>query len=939
MEQYTDSQYDDDLTIGADEYDDSIQTNDVDLFEFGGDEDSTISRLKMLVLSIDWEITDEVLLQFNDEIQDLKDIWSGEKIQMVYLQALEKIGKYIYRKKADSHPDSIRLLLSLYYNLERIVLSDELSDADKKQILFEDVRRFEKLKKKIGKEPEAAGPAVEPEAGGLQDAEAGVAELLGLKAIVLGIDWEITENDLLGLREEVMRLEEKYADSRPRLVFLQGIGTLSAYIRKKQSNAHVDAFKLLHSFYEGLEKLVRTPGMTLEEEKAVLRPEVQKFNAFKEIIADTLARKDVETREPEEDETAEFGEAGTIAPAFADLPEDETHGFQEEAEVAAMGLEVPVNVNDHISKFFGEDNEEPPVAEQVSEPPAPVVDEEVEREAEEFSASFFDSGVEEVPAALEIDRETALQGVDVETEADDDSEEEALPVHGGEIAPALLDGSDMSAFSEEGVDEMNPEDELANEITGRLDDFFGAEEGADEEEALPAFEVPADVALQGVDVETEDDEEEDDKTIAEFREAGEAGDTDEIAPAFAEIEEALEEPKEPLAETAFAEITPDETFEEIPAALFNEEEAAVEEAEADVDEAAVEQQFDKLFAATPEREEEIPAAEETVTSAGPDLETEPGVEELVDQFFALEEDEPVVAKEAEAAVEDRVDEFFSLQDEPAEVVDEGPSTETSVRDQAAVEAEEEVEFKLAGGEELIEQQPEEEFAAVFAAAEEDVLEKPVDVSGQLVEEAVAGMESLTDLRGCVQSVSLELDDAIIQGLFDEIHRLRQRCAARPLEKTFLQLLSTVAQHIDQYRYGANDESNALLSSIMDNLEKSQTMETSKAQEALLATTCEVLQWQQKMLNAQAVRGEEGHLAFVGAEHAEVAEEKHHDADIEEGLGREVQEAQEAQKSMSINIEDSRFTDIVRHEIDSLRDTLKKEIAELRKAMKIDGDKE
>ena len=152
MERYTDSQYDDDLTIGADDYDDSFETTDIDLFEFGGDDDSPISRLKTLVLSIDWEITDEVLLQFHDEVIDLKDIWANDKINMVYLQALEKIGMYIYKEKADSHPNSIKLLLSMYYNLERIVLSEELSAAEKKQILLDDVRRFEKLKKLIATE-------------------------------------------------------------------------------------------------------------------------------------------------------------------------------------------------------------------------------------------------------------------------------------------------------------------------------------------------------------------------------------------------------------------------------------------------------------------------------------------------------------------------------------------------------------------------------------------------------------------------------------------------------------------------------------------------------------------------------------------------------------------------------------------------------------------
>ena len=146
VEQYTENQYDDDLTGGSGEYDDSYYTGAEDLFDYTPDNESPISRLKSLILSIDWEITDDVLLDFNEELVDLKDIWAGEKINLVYVQALEKLSKYIYQKKADSHPSAIKLLLTLYHNLEKIVSSDDLSDAEKKKILLEDVKRFENLK-------------------------------------------------------------------------------------------------------------------------------------------------------------------------------------------------------------------------------------------------------------------------------------------------------------------------------------------------------------------------------------------------------------------------------------------------------------------------------------------------------------------------------------------------------------------------------------------------------------------------------------------------------------------------------------------------------------------------------------------------------------------------------------------------------------------------
>jgi len=174
------------LTLGTDEQNESYYTDAEDLFELSTDDESPISRLKSLVLSIDWEITDEVLLQFNEELMDLKGIWAGEKMNLVYLQALEKISKYIYQNKADSHPNAIKLFLTLYYNLEKIVSSHDLSEQQKKDILVEDVKRFENLKRLIKQKAHSA-EIKKPEHPQSKREAPGEDQVLNLKAIVLGI--------------------------------------------------------------------------------------------------------------------------------------------------------------------------------------------------------------------------------------------------------------------------------------------------------------------------------------------------------------------------------------------------------------------------------------------------------------------------------------------------------------------------------------------------------------------------------------------------------------------------------------------------------------------------------------------------------------------------------------------------------------------------------
>jgi len=857
VDKYTDSQYDDDLTIGADEYDDSFQTSDVDLFEFGGDEETTISRLKTLVLSIDWEITDEVLLQFNEEILDLKDVWAGEKIQMVYLQALEKIGKYIYRDKADSHPNAIRLLLSMYYNLERIVLSGDLSEADKKKILLEDVRRFEKLKRLIG-QATAKMAAVQPVATPIPVAQASQAgaEIQTLKAIVLGIDWEITDADLLTLREEVSRLEQVYRDSKPKLVFLQGIGTVGTYIRKKKSNAHADAFKLLHSFYEGLEKLVMAPDLSLAEETEILKPEVKKFNTFKAIIAETLSKdvpSDLGGLDNEEDE--DYTGSGPVAPAFADMPEDGIHGFQEESEARALKLENPIDVDEHIDKFFGDE-------EAVSTPQAATFTDagldSLEQEVDEISEAFFGNGSMEAPESFDIDPAIALKGVDVWTDADDDSDEEALPVIQGVVAPALVDSNAVSEFAVEEVEEVAPAEELSEEITGRLDDFFASDEAAAavEETVVPAFEVPVEVALQGVDVETPEDEEDEETPPPAFAELG--AETAQVASAFAELDDIAKE-VEPA------------TFEEMPAALAGvDAEASGSEGMAEEE---VEQRFDELFASLPDEESLAPM-----------------------------DDDSLVA--------DEVDAFFSIEEEQQK-----PSLAAPVQDEDLFDQE------MLG---VREEEP-----AVFEM-EEDV---------QLEEEVAEPFDDLVDLRGCVQSIGIEIRDEIIQGLFSEIETVQQRWADRPLVKGFLQLLTTVARHIDQFRYAASDASGSLLLAIMADLDRATGSEAESAQELLLASTGRILAWQQEMLTQQAVRGDDGYLAFADAAKVRIEEARSAEVPVEEVATVEPVEGESSEAAVEVvpaDIGDRQITDIVRREIETLRETLKKEIAELRKELRDDG---
>ena len=523
MEHYKESQYDDDLTVGINDYDEDFSSSGVDLFDFIGDEESPMASLKSIILSIDWEITDDILRQFNEELVNLKGTWRNEKINLVYIQALEKISRYIYKEKASAHPNAIKLLLTFYTNLEKIVSEQTLSDNEKKAILFEDVKRFEKFKKQIlpgAKEPqkekvvktaEVETTSPEPEIPVVPETDKKVLltdvldsgdPLLNLKAIVYGIDWEITERELNNLAIEVAKLEQKYSGSKPKLIFLQGIGSLGTYISMKKSDAHADAFTLLHSFYAGLEKVI-VNDLSGEAEKNILLPEVEKFNDFKKLVERTIANQSSEEAEEEE----EIYEGGEIQPAFADMPED-VHGFRADEEELKEITQSKAVFDDAIEADLESED-----------------DSELANEMESRLEGMFDEpGKESVKG---IDADIALAGVNVETDADDDSDEEPLLFEGDELAPALSTEEDLGGFNEapaelpddiedsdfkeadidavafeSDIDEDSLSDEVEEEISDLIDPALAAGEDDKDLSSIP-----------GVDVETEADDDSDEDPL------------------------------------------------------------------------------------------------------------------------------------------------------------------------------------------------------------------------------------------------------------------------------------------------------------------------------------------------------------------------------------------------------------------------------------------
>jgi hypothetical protein len=132
--------------------DDLFGENDIPLPD-SQDGDSTdyypLAELKNLILSIDWEITDEVLVNFIQQLQDLKLTYQHDKIVFTFLQILNSLGDYIKTNRAKSHPKTFKILNSVFSSLDKVVLSKDMTESEKKKMLWAEMQRYKELRTHI----------------------------------------------------------------------------------------------------------------------------------------------------------------------------------------------------------------------------------------------------------------------------------------------------------------------------------------------------------------------------------------------------------------------------------------------------------------------------------------------------------------------------------------------------------------------------------------------------------------------------------------------------------------------------------------------------------------------------------------------------------------------------------------------------------------------
>jgi hypothetical protein len=118
-----------------------------------------LKKLKSVVLSIDWEITDTCLTDLMQETERLLPGFEEDRYTHALLRMLNALGRYIQKRKASAHPVAINRVMTVYTTLEKLASDATVSDEERRQMIANEIVAFKKLKQQVESQRTGANSA------------------------------------------------------------------------------------------------------------------------------------------------------------------------------------------------------------------------------------------------------------------------------------------------------------------------------------------------------------------------------------------------------------------------------------------------------------------------------------------------------------------------------------------------------------------------------------------------------------------------------------------------------------------------------------------------------------------------------------------------------------------------------------------------------------
>lgn len=227
-----------------------------------------LDKLNKVVESININITDDNTTRFKNQLDKLAPLYKTNNAVTSLLKMLQSLAKYVGSKKNKINAGTLPVMNSIASGLEQLIDNPDLTKDEINEILLKEVLQFKSLKNKI-----SSTPLINDN------------EINELKAVLLAIDWEISDTTLENFKKVITNLLSRLKYYNIHFAFLKIINTTVQYIGTQKANAHTDSISFLHSVFESFEQIVQTPEMTYKEKKRLLETDIKKFQAFKNKIS------------------------------------------------------------------------------------------------------------------------------------------------------------------------------------------------------------------------------------------------------------------------------------------------------------------------------------------------------------------------------------------------------------------------------------------------------------------------------------------------------------------------------------------------------------------------------------------------------------------------------------------------------------------------------
>lgn len=229
---------------------------------------NSLIELKQVIDSMKSFVEKDDIDNFQQQLSIIEGQYTDKTAVISVIKMMQSMGRYLGSRKENAHEDTIPMLDSIFSELEKLVSNPDFTTEQSNHILSGCIQNYKSLKNKIASQPLVTA-----------------TEIQELKAVILAVDWEISDQTLKTFDEVTRRLLLRLKSHKILHSFVRIIHSMGRYIASKKANAHKDSISFLRSVFENFEKIIQTPEMQFPEKKKLIESDINAFHNFKREIA------------------------------------------------------------------------------------------------------------------------------------------------------------------------------------------------------------------------------------------------------------------------------------------------------------------------------------------------------------------------------------------------------------------------------------------------------------------------------------------------------------------------------------------------------------------------------------------------------------------------------------------------------------------------------